>query len=70
MNFLIILVGTGFAMVPLAIMAFIPEMTKSNKWWIRMFSIPHRWNLRAAFLFIMMLMFEITAFSFMCVIIP
>ena len=65
-TFVLIMTAAIIGVLPLSILAFTPEMAKSDKWWIVMFSIPRRWNLGAVLLFIMMLMCELTAFSFLC----
>lgn len=61
----LILVGWVFVVPPMAMIAFTHDAAKSNKWWIRMFSLPSRWNLNAVLLFVMMIMFLFTCFSFL-----
>ena len=53
---------------PMAILAFQPEIRKQTNLW-RVFNIPYRLNLLAAFQFVMMLMLEVVGMSFIAVLI-
>ena len=59
-----LIIFVGLFTTPLGILAFQREIRRTTNYW-QIFNSPYRWNLKAALLFIMMIMFQITGMSFL-----